>query len=126
MAPMTVELVAADPAEVDADVLALAAGGLLVRDLDRRFEGRLMRAAADADPITVVHVGRELRAQRVAVIALDAQDPEDLRTAAARAVRAHHGGGTVAWALDESLPFALYRQVRAVVEGAVLGGYGAG
>ena len=101
---MNVEVTAAEPAEVEADVLALAAGGLLVRELDPLFEGRLVRAAADADPMTVVQVGRELRAQRVALVALDELDPEELRTAAARAVRAHHGGGTVAWALDESLP----------------------
>ena len=55
----------------------------------------------------MVQVGRELRAQRVALVAIDELDPEGLRTAAARAVRAHHGGGTVAWALDESLPLAL-------------------
>jgi leucyl aminopeptidase len=121
--PMNVELTAAEPADVEADVLALAAGGLRVRELDSRFEGRLLRAAADADPVTVLHVGRELRAQRVAVVALDELDPLGLRTAAARAVRTHHGGGTVAWALDESLPYALHRQLQAVVEGAVLGDY---
>ena len=38
---MNVELTAAEPAEVEADVLALAAGGLLVRELDPRFDGRL-------------------------------------------------------------------------------------
>jgi leucyl aminopeptidase len=123
---MNVELTAAEPAEVQADVLALAAGGLRVRQLDPRFEGRLLRAAAGADPVAVVHVGRELRAQRVVLVALDELDPEGLRTAAARAGRAHHGGGTIAWALDETLPYALYRQVQAVVEGAVLGGYRAG
>src|SRR4051795_10378921 len=123
---MNVEVTTAEPAEVEADVVALAAGGLLVRELDPRFEGRLLRAAADADPVTVVHVGREMRAQRVALVALDELDPQGLRTAAARALRAHHGGGTIAWALDESLPYAPYRQVRAVVEGAVLGTYRAG
>jgi leucyl aminopeptidase len=123
---MNVEVTAAEPAEVEADVLALAAGGLLVRELDPLFEGRLVGAAADADPVTVVQVGRELRARRVAVVALDELEPEGLRTAAARAVRAQRGGGTVAWALDESLAFAPYRQVQAVVEGAVLGGYRAG
>ncbi len=120
---MNVEVTAAEPAEVEAELLALAAGGLLVRALDPLFGGRLVRAAADAHPVTVVHVGRELRAQRVAVVALDELDPEGLRTAAAQAVRAYHGGGTVAWALDESLPYALHRQVQAVVEGAVLGSY---
>ncbi|HEY6762168.1 MAG TPA: leucyl aminopeptidase family protein [Baekduia sp.] len=123
---MDVEVTAAEPTEVEADVLALAAGGLRVRELDRRFEGRLSRAAADADPVAVLPVGDELPARRVAVVALDGSDPDDLQTAAARAVRAQRGGGTLAWALDESVPVALYRQVRAVVEGAVLGGYDAG
>ncbi|MEA2268615.1 MAG: leucyl aminopeptidase [Solirubrobacteraceae bacterium] len=120
---MNVELTTAEPAEVEADVLALAADGLLVRRLDRLFDGRLARAAADADPIAVVHVGRELRARRVALVAVGALDPEDLRTAAARVVRANRGGGTIAWAVDDTLPVAEERQVQAVVEGAVLGGY---
>src|SRR3954452_10485011 len=120
---MTVEVTTAQPAEVEADVLAMAAGGLLPRQLDPRFEGRLARSATAADPVTIVQVGRELRAQRGALVDIEELDPEGLRTAAARAVRAHRGGGTIAWALDESLPYALYRQVQAGVEGAGLGGY---
>ena len=50
-------------------------------------------------------------------------DVEGLRTAAARAVRACRSGGTVAWALDSSLPVAIEEQVRALAEGAVIGGY---
>ena len=50
---------------------------------------------------------------------------DGLRTAAARAVRACRGGGTVAWALDPSLPVAVKEQVRALAEGAVIGGYDA-
>jgi leucyl aminopeptidase len=123
---MNVEVSLAGPNEVEADLLALAAGGLAVRELDPLFEGRLLPAARTADPVALVQVGRELRAQRVALVRIDELDPDGLRTAAARAVRAHRGGGTIAWALDESLPFALYRQMQAVVEGAVLGGYHAG
>jgi leucyl aminopeptidase len=52
-------------------------------------------------------------------------DADGLRTAAARAVRACRGGGTVAWALDASLPVPLQEQVRALAEGAVIGGYDA-
>ena len=85
MEGVKVEVTAAEPAEVDADVLALAAGGLRVRELDSLFEGRLLDAAAYADPVSVVLVGRELRAQRVAVVALEENEPEALRTAAARA-----------------------------------------
>ena len=55
-----------------------------------------------------------------------APDADGLRTAAARAVRACRGGGTVAWALDPSLPLPLEEQVRALAEGAVIGGYDAG
>jgi leucyl aminopeptidase len=120
---MNVELTGAEPAEVEADVLAMVAGGLLVRKLDALFDGRLTRARQDADPVAVVPVGREVRAPRVVLVATDELEPDDLRTAAARAVRRHRGGGTVAWALDDSLPMALSRQVQAIVEGAVLGSY---
>jgi leucyl aminopeptidase len=120
---INVELTGTDPTEVEADVLALAAGGLRVRELDRLFDGRLAAAAALADPIAVVPVTRELRAQRVALVAVGAVDPEDLRTAAARVVRANSGGGTIAWVIDDTLPVNEERQVQAVVEGAVLGGY---
>ena len=76
------------------------------------------RAAADADPVAIVY--RD--AAPLAVVALE-PDVEGLRTAAARAVRACRGGGTVAWALDPSLPVPVEKQVRALTEGAVLGGY---
>jgi len=123
---MNVELTATAPTEVEADVLALVAGGLGVRRLDPAFEGRLVRSAADADPIAIVHVGRELRARRVALVATEGLDPDDLRTAAARVVRANRDARTIAWVVDDTLPMAEYRQVQAVVEGAVLGGYDAG
>jgi leucyl aminopeptidase len=123
---MNIEVTAAGPAEIEADTLALVAGGLLVRTLDALFEGRLARSAADADPVTVVQVGRELRARRIVLIATDGVDPEDVRTAAARAVRASRGTSTLAWAIDDTLPMAEERQLQAVVEGAVLGSYDAG
>src|SRR3954447_7812330 len=123
---MNVEVTATAPTEIEADVVALTAGSLRVRKLDALFEGRLLRSAADADPIAVVQVGRELRARRIVLVKTDGVDPEDLRTAAARVVRAHRGGGTIAWPVDDTLPMAEYRQVQAVVEGAVLGSYDAG
>jgi leucyl aminopeptidase len=123
---MKVEVTADGPAEIEADTLALVAGGLLVRKLDALFEGRLTRSASDADPIAVVQVGRELRARRILLVATDGLDPDDLRTAAARAVRASRGTATVAWALDDTLPMTEERQLQAVVEGAVLGSYDAG
>jgi leucyl aminopeptidase len=124
--PMKVEVTATALTEVEADTLALVAGSLLLRKLDPLFEGRLSRSAADAAPISVVHVGRELRARRVLLVATDGLDPDDLRTAAARAVRACRGTDTVAWAIDDTLPMNEERQLQAVIEGAVLGSYDAG
>src|SRR3954454_11953180 len=123
---MNVELTMTAPTEVEADVLALVAGGLGVRRLDGPFEGGLVRSAADADPIAFVQVGRELRARRICLVAADALDPEDLRTAAARVIRACRGASTVAWALDDTLHMAEYRQVKSLFEGAVFGTYDAG
>lgn len=96
-----------------ADLVAVAAGPL-ASEL-----GAPARAVADADPVAVVY--RDAGAP-LAVVALE-PDVEGLRTAAARAVRACRGGGTVAWALDPALPVAITDQVRALAEGAVLGGY---
>jgi leucyl aminopeptidase len=104
---LDVAVTSAQPAEVEADVLALDAGGALARALDARL--------ADADPLAVAFLDRG----RVAAIQVGTDDAEGLRTAAALAVRAA-GGGTVAWALEEG------QDVGAVVEGAVLGGYDAG
>lgn len=55
-------------------------------------------------------------------------EPDALRDAAAAAVRELRGsvGGPAAWLLDESLRLPLAEQVRAVVEGAVLGAYDPG
>src|SRR3954454_8576546 len=96
---MNVEVTSTAPAEVEADTLALVAGGLLVRKLDALFEGRLTRSAADADPIAVVHVGRELRARRILLVATDGLDPEHLRTATARGARARRRAGAPRWGL---------------------------
>lgn len=123
---MKVELTAVEAAEVEADVLVLPKGGEHIRRLDPLFDGRLARAAADADPTAMLPVTRELRARRVAVVALDASEPDRLRTAAAQAVRGQRDGATVAWALDDWVPMALARQTQALVEGAVLGAYDAG
>ena len=73
---------------------------------------------ADADPVAMVYTADA----PLAVVAHTA-DAEGLRTAAARAVRACRDGKTVAWALDGSLPIPLEDQVRALAEGAVIGGY---
>ena len=73
---------------------------------------------ADADPVAMVYTADA----PLAVVALE-PGADGLRTAAARAVRACRDGGTVAWALDASLPVPVEEQVRALAEGAVIGGY---
>jgi leucyl aminopeptidase len=109
---MVIEVTAAEPDSVGADLVAAGVGA-------RASElGAPERAAADADPVAIVY--RD--GARLAVVALE-PDVEGLRTAAAQAVRACRGGGTVAWALDSSLALAVEEQVRALAEGAVIGGY---
>ena len=108
---MDVEVRAGDPAAIGADLIA--AGPARAAEL-----GAPDRAVRDADPVAMVYgAGTPL-----AVVTAD-PDAEGLRTAAARAVRACRDGGTVAWALDASLPVPLDEQVRALAEGAVIGAY---
>jgi leucyl aminopeptidase len=109
---MRVEVTPGGPDTVDADLVAIAAGAPAVE------LGAPERALADADPLALVY--RD--GAPLAVLALE-PDVDGLRTAAARAVRACRNGATVAWALDASLPIPAAEQVRALAEGAVVGGY---
>src|SRR3954451_1242945 len=104
-----VEVTADDPFAVGADLVAAA--GRRAAEL-----GAPERALAEADPVAMVYGART----PLAVVAHE-PDAEGLRTAAARASRR---GKTVAWALDAALPVGIEDQVRALAEGAVLGGYG--
>jgi leucyl aminopeptidase len=109
---MDIEVTGGDPHAVGADLVAAAAGA-------RAAElGAPERAVAEADPVAMVFTD----GTPLAVVALQ-PDVDGLRTGAARAVRACRGGGTVAWALDASMPLAVEEQVRALAEGAVIGGY---
>jgi leucyl aminopeptidase len=109
---MHVELSAGEPSAIGADLVAVAAGA-------RALElGVPQRAVAQADPVAIVYTTEP----PLAVVALE-PGVEGLRTAAARAVRACRGGGMVAWALDAALPVPVEDQVRALAEGAVIGGY---
>jgi leucyl aminopeptidase len=111
---MHVEVTTGQPPAIGADLVAAAAGA-------RASElGAPERAVADAEPVAIVYTA----GAPLAVVALE-PDVDGLRTAAARAVRACRGGGTVAWALDASLPLTVEEQVRALAEGAVIGGYDA-
>jgi leucyl aminopeptidase len=109
---MVVEVTTGDPYAIGPDLVAAAAGA-------RASElGAPERAVAEADPVAMVYAADA----PLAVVAL-APDVDGLRTGAARAVRACANGGTVAWALDASLPVPVEEQVRALAEGAVIGGY---
>jgi leucyl aminopeptidase len=109
---MDIEVTAGDPLGVGADLVAAA--GARAAQL-----GVPERALTDADPVATAYAPD---GTLLAVVAHDA-DAEGLRTAAARAVRACRGGGTVAWAIDAALPLSVEEQVRALAEGAVVGGY---
>jgi leucyl aminopeptidase len=109
---MHVELSAGEPSAIGADLVAVAVGARAVQ------LGAPERAIAAADPLAMVYT----TTPPLAVVALE-PGVDGLRTAAARAVRACRGGGTIAWALDASLPLPLEDQVRALAEGAVIGGY---
>jgi leucyl aminopeptidase len=110
---MVIEVTHAQADTISADLVAVAPGELA------SALGAPERAVADADPVAVVY--RDGKAP-LAVVALE-PTAEGLRTAAARAVRASRRGGTIAWILDKSLPFTVQEQIRALAEGAVLGGY---
>src|SRR3954471_6906910 len=87
-----VEVTTDAPEAVGADLLAAA--GRRASEL-----GAPERALAEADPVALVYAA----AAPLAVVA-HTPDLDGLRTGAARAVRACRAGGTVAWALDPSLP----------------------
>jgi leucyl aminopeptidase len=108
---MDVEVSAGDPRAVGADLIAAA--GAQASEL-----GAPERALADADAVAMVYAA----GAPLAVVALQ-PGADGLRTGAAHAVRACRDGGTVAWALDASLPVPVEEQVRALAEGAVIGGY---
>jgi leucyl aminopeptidase len=111
---MHIEVTAGDPYAIGADLVAAAAGA------QASALGAPERAVAEADPVAMVYAAPA----PLAVVALT-PDVDGLRTGAARAVRACRNGGTVAWALDASLPLPVEEQVRALAEGAVIGGYDA-
>jgi leucyl aminopeptidase len=111
---MNVEVTAGDPYAIGPDLVAAGAG-------PRASQlGAPDGAVAEADPVAMVYAA----AVPLAAVAHE-PDVDGLRTGAARAVRACRNGGTVAWALDASLPITLDEHVRALAEGAVIGSYDA-
>jgi leucyl aminopeptidase len=135
---MHVEVQAAAPESVEADVVAvpLAGGDGLdgaAAQLDSALDGLLGRLADEGEVrdeigrAGLVHVDGKLSAPRVAVAGVGARDRIDadaLRTAAAAVARtAGEFAERIAWAIDPSLPLPPAEQARALVEGTVLGGY---
>ncbi len=136
-----IDVVVARSGEIESDVLAVAVLEPPTRlpkaaaDLDDRLEGRLSALVqageirGKRDKATVVHTEAD-GAKRVAVAGLGPEqdlDADSLRTAAAAVARgAKEFGGTIGWILDETLPLPLPEQVRAVVEGVLLGAYDSG
>jgi leucyl aminopeptidase len=100
------------PDGVIADLIAVGAGPRAAH------LGVPERAVREANPVAIVY--RD--GPPIAVVA-HPPDAEGLRTAAARAVRACRSGGTVAWVLDPALTLSASEQVRALTEGAIIGGY---
>ena len=133
---MRVQVRAVAPEQVEADLVAVPfTGGDGLRGtaagLDGALGGLLGRLAADgelrdeAGSASIIHADGKLPATRVAVVGLgDRVDADALRTAAAGlAHRTRDFAGTLAWALDDSLPVSREEQVRALVEGTELGAY---
>jgi leucyl aminopeptidase len=115
----------------DSDLPSNGAG-----QLDDPTEARLRRLAAGGElkgelgKTVVLHADGDSNLRRVVVAGVGKRDEVDadaLRTAAsAVAGRVADVGGTVAWALDDSLPLSPAEQARAIVEGTMLGSYSPG
>jgi len=128
------EIGVSTPGEGSPDALALpltaddrtppSADGLAAQLRQLAEDGELR---GDLGRTVLLHTDGTSTARRVVVAGLGKRadvDADAVRTAAAAAVRRlRDSGGTLAWTLDESLPIPLEEQARAVVEGAVLGGY---
>jgi leucyl aminopeptidase len=132
-----VEIEVSAPGQGSADAVALP---LTEDDRTPRSDGELatqLEQLADDGELkgelgktVLLHTNGEANARRVVVAGLGKRaevDADALRTAAAAVTRRLADiGGTLAWTLDDSLPLSADEQARAVVEGAVLGGYNPG
>jgi leucyl aminopeptidase len=134
---MHVEVQAAAPERIEADVVAVPfAGGDgldgAAAQLDSALDGLLARLAGEGEVrdeigrAGVVHVDG-LGAPRVAVAGVgprDSVDADALRTAAAAVARTTgEFAERIAWAIDPSLPLPPDEQARAIVDGTLLGSY---
>ena len=130
-----VEIEVSAPGEIEPDALALplTEEDSTPRSNDAQLGSRLRRLADDGElrgelgKTVVLHTDGGSSARRVVVAGVGKRadmDADAIRTAASAVVRRLRDvGGTLAWLLDDSLPLSFDEQARAVVEGAVLGGY---
>ena len=132
-----VEIEVSAPGEGSPDAVALV---LAEDDTTPRSDGglhdQLQQLADDGElkgelgRTVVLHTNGSGNARRVVVAGVGKRsdvDADAIRTAAAAVTRRLRDvGGTLGWTLDDSLPLPLDEQARAVVEGAVLGGYSPG
>jgi leucyl aminopeptidase len=132
-----VEIEVSQPGEGSPDALAVV---LAEDDSAPRAEGdvqaQLQQLADDGElrgelgRTVVLHTNGNGTARRVVVAGIGKRadvDADAVRTAAAAVTRRLRDvGGTLGWTLDDSLPLSLDEQARAVVEGAVIGGYNPG
>jgi leucyl aminopeptidase len=135
---MRVEAATALPETGGGDVLAVPCLGRvteLLRRLDRALDGRLEPEApwaerrAGSGAVELIRAPQGAPTAFVALVGVGAPgefDADTLRTGAAVAARtaAVHGGALV-WAFEPELPVTPEEQVRAVVEGAILGSHDA-
>jgi len=144
---MKIEVTGTGPLEVDASVLAVPVfegdaadpKGLLA-EIDRRLGGHLVAAATEEDfqgkagQILALRTLGKLRASRLLLLGLGQRDGaetalpragfEPLRVAAGEAARfAQKGGATRLAFASPRLPGQTAHEARAIVEGALLGGY---
>jgi leucyl aminopeptidase len=130
-----VEVTTSAPESLEAELLAVpysgTASAILVR-LDELLEGVIEKITAAGEATTepgsaLVFRGSwssDVTATRVALVGIGEADEDSIRTAAAAAMKAAKGlGGSVIWAFDPNLPVSPEAQVRAVVEGALLGSH---
>jgi len=134
---MDVEIASAALADVETDVVAVAATTAaqplaLPAALSERVRG--LAAAGDVRSdrrsLLVLHLDGELRAPRLAVVGVgpaDEVDADAIRTAAAVVARAAgRFGGTIGWLVDDMLSLDAHEHVRALIDGTVLGVYDPG
>jgi leucyl aminopeptidase len=126
------------PGQVAVDALALPVtlplSGEGVRIVDEKLGGRLARLVESGElrgergEMHVLYTSGELEAPRVVIAGLGTEpDLDAFRTAGAVVAEAlSRVGGSVCFLLDESLAVPLPEQARALVEGAVIGGYSPG